>query len=472
MQAQPMSLQEAIEQARTGSVEAVRARQAFVSSYWAWRSYKASMLPSFTLYGNVGNYNRSLTLLQLPDDGSMKYVSTNNLQNSIGLRASQNISFTGGTLQVYSDLNRIDQLGVSKAVTWYTQPITISYNQPLFAYNSFKWDKLIQPKEYEKGRREYLTAMEKVAESAVKAYFSLLLVQRQWETACSNYADSRRLLDVAGERSRLGTAQRDEYLQLELRLLNDSLAINQNLIKVRETQMALNSLLGQDESQEVEPILEEEIPSVYIDYEEVLDRAYANSPYQLEHEIQLLQAKSTVARAMASRGLSMSLNARFGLSNSGITLPEAFLNPLDQEVVGLSFSIPLFDWGEGNGRIQKAKAAEEVVKAQVRQDDNDYRRKIYSKVGQFNNQRNQCLVSKRASEIAAERYSLLMDRFSTGNATVMELNDARSAKDAAMEQYIRDVSSFWQEYYSLRRETLYDFISGMELEVQDNELID
>ena len=467
-----MSLQEAIEQARTGSVEAVRARQAFVSSYWAWRSYKASMLPSITLYGNVGNYNRSLTLLQLPDDGSMKYVSTNNLQNSIGLRASQNILFTGGTLQVYSDLNRIDQLGVSKAVTWYTQPITISYNQPLFAYNSFKWDKLIQPKEYEKGRRDYLTAMEEVAESAVKAYFSLLLAQRQWETACSNYADSRHLLDVAGERSRLGTAQRDEYLQLELRLLNDSLAINQNLIKVRETQMALNSLLGQDESQEVEPILEEGIPSVYIDYEEVLDRAFANSPFQLEHEIQLLQAKSTVARAMALRGLSMSLNARFGLSNSGITLPDAFLNPLDQEVVGLSFSIPLFDWGEGKGRIQKAKAAEEVVKAQVRQEDNDYRRILYSKVGQFNNQRNQCLVSKRASEIAAERYSLLMDRFSTGNATVMELNDARSAKDAAMEQYIRDVSGFWQEYYSLRRETLYDFISGMELEVQDNELID
>ena len=42
-----MTLGQAIYTARNNSVEALEAKQAFVSTYWAYRSYKASRLPSF-----------------------------------------------------------------------------------------------------------------------------------------------------------------------------------------------------------------------------------------------------------------------------------------------------------------------------------------------------------------------------------------------------------------------------------------
>ena len=77
-----MNLSETIHIARNQSVEALEARQAFISTYWAYRSYKASRLPSFYLYGDIMNFDRSLTLLQNYEDGSLNYVSTNNIQNS------------------------------------------------------------------------------------------------------------------------------------------------------------------------------------------------------------------------------------------------------------------------------------------------------------------------------------------------------------------------------------------------------
>mgnify|MGYP003302067289 FL=1 len=43
------TLSEAIRTARTQSVEALEARQAFISTYWAYSSYQASRLPSFYL---------------------------------------------------------------------------------------------------------------------------------------------------------------------------------------------------------------------------------------------------------------------------------------------------------------------------------------------------------------------------------------------------------------------------------------
>ena len=469
--AQEMTLNQAVAQARAGSVAALEARQAFISSYWAWRAYRASRLPALYLYGNLGNFNRSLTLLQNPEDGTMKYVSTNNLQNGVGLQARQNIVATGGTLDIYTDLNRIDQFGAVKGITWYRQPITLSYRQPLFAYNPFKWDKLIEPKEYEKGRRAYIDAMEQISVDAAAAFFSLLTAFEDERTARENYESTGRMCEIARERLRLGSVTRDEYLQIELRVLNDSIAINECATRVREAQMMLNSLLGYDESRQIIPVLEETLPTCQADFEQVLDKALSNSRFKIDNEINLLNARSAVEKAKAEGGISMSLNARFGLSKSGITFPEAYANPLDQEVFGLSFSIPIFDWGQARGRIEKARAAEEVAKAQVRQSENDFRRQIFSVVGQFNKQSQQCSVSRRAAIIARERHELVMDKFRGGTASVLELNTARAESDAARRQYITDIGNFWNYYYTLRQCALFDLISGEDLAVNEEELI-
>ena len=466
-----MSLEEVIRTARTQSVEALQAKQAFISTYWAYRSYKASRLPSVYMYGNIMNFDRSLTLLQNPENGTLNYVSSNNLQNSAGLQINQNITFTGGTLSVASDLSRIDQFGIDKSLTWYSRPVTVSYYQPLFTYNQFKWDKKIEPKEYEKGKRTYLEAMEAITIDAVFAYHNLLLARMNNSISKSNFENSGNMLKIAGERLQLGDVTKAEYLQLELRVLNDSIAINETAVAVRQAQMQLNSLLGYDESYEIVPKAEEILPQIQMDYELVMDKSLKNSSFSLRNELSLLNAESDVAYAKASRGFSFALNARFGMSQTGPQFPEAYKNLLDQEVVGITFSIPIFDWGLGKGKVQKAKAAQEVVKAQVQQSENDYRRQLYTAVNQFNNQRQQCLVSRKAMYIAAERYELTMHRFREGNASVTDLNTAQSENDSALRQYISDVSNFWTYYYTLRQHTLYDFINGCDLEIDIYEMI-
>lgn len=466
-----MTLSQAIHTARNQSVEALAARQSFISTYWAYRSYKASRLPSFYMYGNLMNFDRSLTLLQNPEDGSLKYVSSNNLQNSLGLEINQNITFTGGTLSVSSDLSRIDQFGNSKSLTWYSRPVTVSYYQPLFSYNQFKWDRKIEPKEYEKGKRDYLARMEALTINVVYAYHNLLLAKMNNSISQSNFENSGNMLQIAKERHQLGDVTKAEYLQMELRMLNDSIAINETAVEVREAQMSLNSILGYDESFEIEPDLEEQLPDIQMDYDLVMQKSLENSSFTLNNELSLLNAESNVAYAKASRGFSFALNARFGMSQTGPQFPQAYKDLLDQEVVGITFSIPIFDWGQGKGKVQKAKAAQEVVKAQVQQSENDYRRQMFTAVSQFNNQRQQCLVSRRAMLIANERYELTMHRFKEGNATVTDLNMAQTENDSACRQYISDLCNFWTYYYNLRQCTLYDFINGEDLEIDVKEMI-
>ena len=467
--AQPMTLEEVIGVARTQSVPALEARAAFVSDYWAWRAYQASRLPTVIVYGELGNFDRSLRLLQEPSTGEMVYTSNFNMTNNLGLMVQQNITFTGGTVQLYSDLSRIDQFG-SGGKTWYSQPVTVSYSQPLFAYNQFKWDKLISPKAYEKAKRVYLEAMEDVTLSAVDRYFGVMAAQRRYDVSCTNFENTSRMLGIARERLALGSITRDEYLQLELRMLSDSLSISENDVLLREARMQLNSLLGLDETREVAPVLDENLPPILMDFDLVYEKASENSSFNLSNAIDLLNAEAAIAKAKADRGISMRLSARFGLSKTAQDLSSVYRDPLNQEVVGLSFSVPVLDWGQGKGRVKKAEASAEVLKAQVEQAENDKRISLFTAVGQFNNQRQLCDVSRRAAAIAQERYGLVMEKFRNGKASVLDLNTARTESDSAVQKYVDDISRFWSYYYTLRKLTLYDFLAGDDLTVNYEEM--
>lgn len=466
-----MTMDQAIDIARENSVAALEAKADFVSDYWAYRSYRASRLPSLSLYGNLASFDRSLRQLQNFETGELIYTGNYNMQNSLGLSISQNVTFTGGKLSLYSDLTRIDEFGNDRSNTWYAQPVTFYYSQPLLAYNRFKWEKKISPKEYELAKREYIETMEQVTIDAVRYYFSLMEARHQYHMSMTNYRNTCQMHSIAGERLKLGSVTREEYLQLELRMLNDSISINEASVKVREAQMTLNSLLGLDERVEVETVVEDVLPDIRMDYDDVMYKALQNSAFRLENEIKVLNAESDIAKAKADRGATVSISAKFGLSNSNPAFRETYRHLLDQEVVGITFSIPIFDWGMGRGRVKEAQAQAAVMRAQVEQAESDFRRQVYTAVGQFNSQREQCMASKHASRIAMERYGLVMQRFRDGTASVTDLNTAQNECDSAMDKYITDLGNYWNYYYTLRQLTLYDYGKDKSIEVDFTELL-
>lgn len=466
-----LTLDDAIYAAQNQSIAAMVAKYTFLSSYWSFRSFQASRLPSLNLSGEVLSFDRSLRLLQDYDTGELRYLDNYNLQNTLGLSIRQNIALTGGTLQLYSSLNRLDQFAPKESKSYYSQPITLSYTQPLFAYNKFKWNKKIAPKEYELAKRTYIESMEDVTTQAVSYYFNLLLTKTKHAIAVKNYANTTALHAIAEQRLQLGSITQDELLQLQLRMLNDSLSINDTALAVREQQMKLNSYLRYNENVDVDPVLDDRIPAIEIDYVLVLNKALENSSFHVDNEIRSLNADAGIAQAKAERGASATINARFGLSQTGETFRTAYSNLLDQEVVGLQFSIPIFDWGMGKGRVRMAKAKAEMVRNQIEQNEIDFRHTVYTLIEQFHNQRNQCAVAARAREVAERRYAIAMENFRRGTVSVTEMNTAQTEKDQANQTYVSALADFWSYYYSLRRKTLYDFLSHTDISAEFDKLI-
>lgn len=467
-----LTLEDVIQLAQRKSLDALMAKYSFISSYWEYRSYRAQFLPSLNLGADLGQYNRSLVALQDAQTGETRYIQNDNMYNSLVLSVDQNIPFTGGRISLNTYLNRLDQFSPFGEVTYNSNPVNIYYEQPIFQYNRLKWEKKTEPKKYEKSKKRYLEDLEDIAISAAGYFFSVLKCQTALESAVRRNGNTRQLYDIARERMQIGTYTKDELLQIELQVLNSEIAVTSAEVELKQALLELGTYLGTDGNTAIRLIRPDHFSDITIDESDAVFRSLNNTSFSLDNEISLIEAEAAIARAKAERGFSATLAAQFGLTQTGGDLGTSYRNPIDQEIIGLSLNIPILDWGLGKGKVQIARTEQEIVLTQVEQEIIEKKQDIYIRAVQFNAQARQCDVSEKADTIAAERYILAVQRFRNGSISVTDINTAQDERDEARSRHIDELANYWIYYYTLRKETLYDYIEGKDLSAEFDELIE
>lgn len=465
------TLDDVIVLAQSKSLPAMLAKYSYIKSYWQYRSYKAQFLPALNLGAELGQYNRSIVALQDAETGQVNYVKNDNMNNSLTLSIDQNIPFTGGTVSLVSSLNRLDQFSPYRDAIYNSNPMYVHYYQPIFQYNRLKWEKKTEPRRYEMSKRKYLEDMENISVTATEYFFNVLRPQEELEMAKRRYENTRQLYAIAQERFNIGTYTKDELLQMELQMLNSEIAIASSEVALKQAMLGLKSYLGMDEDVELTLLAPTHFSDMAIDEEDAVQRSLMNTSFSLNNELNLIEAESAIAQAKAERGFSVLLTAQFGLTQAGTDFQSSYRNPMDQEIVGLSISVPILDWGLGKGKVQMAKSQQEIVLTQIEQEIIERRQDIYIRVVQFNAQARQCDVSQKADLIAGERYELALQRFRNGSIGILEMNTAQSERDEAAAQYNNELANYWSYYYNLRKDTLYDYIHGKDLDAEFDKII-
>lgn len=468
-----MTLKQAVEIANTYSPTAQMAQLTFMSNYWVYRSYKAQLLPSLNLSSNIAGYDRSIVEVRDSNTGEISFVSNNSLTNSLNLSIDQKIPLTGGTVSLNTDIARLDQFDYENQ-TYTTNPLSINYSQPIRGFNTLKWQKETSPREYEKAKKEYLESMEGVKITASSYFFAVLTAQDNYDKAVDNFSDTKRLYEIAQKRFEFIKVTKSELLQLELAMVNAEMAVESNKINLDIAKFNFTIFLGiaEDRDSPIELIAPSDIPEITLDVDKVLGRAYENSSHALSQELDLLYAEMNVASAKAGRGIQIDFNANLGLSQSASDFKSAYINLKDREIIGVSISMPIYDWGMSRGEVKMAEAEAKLIETEIEQAELEFMQDIKVKVLKFNSQISQCINSARARDIANERYLITTKRFENGSVTVTELNTALEEKDDANAAYISQLSTYWNAYYEIQQLSLYDYINKKDISAEFDKLVE
>ncbi len=455
-----LGLVEAIEISKAQSPDALNAKQSFRKSYWEFRSFRASNLPSLGLTSVLPNITQSISPY-LNSDGSQSYVSSKYISAQANLALTQKIGITGGTISVNSNLSGVNNVNLEDPKSYMSTPINVEFSQPLFTYNPYRWDRKIKPLKFSLAKRKYIEDIEQISITTTNYFFTLLQAQVEKKIAQTNLSNYDTLYRIAKGRYQLGKIAENDLLQLELNFLQAQAAVENADLALDNAQFRFKSYLRLQDSIPVILLPPGDIVFFKIDPQKAVNLANENSSVSLDFNKRLLEAASAVNYAKLTGRFDAQINAVIGLQQSGPNVPDAYTNPLDQRQVAVGLTIPILDWGVARGQIKMAQSQEEIVKNSVEQEIIDFQRNVYLKVIEFNMQQNQLKIAAKSDTVARKSYEVTKGRYLIGKInSILDLNNAQIETDNSEKKYYYALQTFWRSYYEIRKMTLFDFLKN------------
>lgn len=452
------SIEDVIDRARAQSPASKRTETTKETRYWQYRTFRAGYNPQLAISGNAPSYNQNFLQVIQPD-GTRLFQPINQTNSFANLGLLQPIRWTGGTISANTNFNFFNDINRS-ASSWNGNILNVRLDQPVYAYNPYKWDRRTEPLRYEESKREFVEQLEFISQNAADLFFQVIRSQIDEQIAMFNLANNDTIFKIEQGRYNIGTTSLDKLLQVELQLLKSKQDVAQAKINIQNNSLLLRIYLGLKDDESFELALPESIPTFGLNLEEALAYARKNRASYIAFERRRIEADREVARARGGRLDNATVSASYGLNNVGLMINDLYVSPQQQQQFNLSFSVPVFNWGRNKAAMNTAFANKKLNDFIIAQDEVNTDQEIVTQVRQFDLLRLQIEITKKSDEVARERYNVAQNRYLIGKIDITNLNIALTEKDNAKRSYVEALRSFWTSYFNLRRLTLFDFASS------------
>lgn len=458
-----LDLQKTIQLANDSSLEAFRTQNMYLSGYWEYRTYKANRLPSLTLNMTPAEYNRDITKRYDSEKDLDVYRSQQSFYASGNLAIQQNFDLTGGTFYLQSQLGYMRSFGGNKATQFTSVPIRLGYSQSLVGYNSFKWERKIEPLKYEKVKKEFVYNVEAVSVQATTYFFNLAMAQAEYNLAKENMVSSDTLYSIGVQRQKIAAISKADLLTLKLDVVNARNTLQNKASALKRAMFSLVSFLNLDKNTVIDIDLPVRPQELVIPVDKALQMAHENNPQLLGLKQNVLEAERNVDKTKKESRFNASVNASIGFNQVADNFGDVYHKPMQQDLVSVSVSIPLVDWGVRKGKYNMARNNLNVVKTSARQDEISLDEEVIMTVNDFNIQQNMITSAEEALDLSILAYNETRQRFIIGKADINSLTLSLNRQQEAQQNYISALQNYWLNYYKIRKLTLHDFATGISL---------
>lgn len=455
-QVQTFTLEESIDYAKVNSPLSRAARYSMLSAKWRFKSFRADLLPSFSLTGDAPNYNKSI-FSNILDNGTVVFSSRTQSEASAALSIDQNIMPTGGRLSVSSGITRLGIFKDENSYLWQSTPLVASLTQPIFQFNSLKWRNRTEPLRYQIAQKQYVEDMEDIAFTVTQNFFDLLLAKINVEVAEFNVTVNDSIYNISQGRFQVGNIAQNELLQSELEYRNARASLTTAVLDYQRAEENFKALLGIDDLTPIEIEVPTVAPEIDVDVNQALNLALESNSTSLEFELNELLADQAYDQARKSTGFSATLRASYGLNQTSTDFQDLYEDPENRQFFTVGFEIPLFNWGKNLAEIRSARNEQMETANTIAFQRLQFELDVKSTVREFPQLRDQVELARVSDEIAARRYDVAKNRYLIGSIDVTDLFIAQNQKDSSRRNFIQSLRTYWIGYYNLRRLTLYDF---------------
>ncbi|MCL1821223.1 MAG: TolC family protein [Prolixibacteraceae bacterium] len=422
---------------------------------------KAALKSRFSLDVNPINYSNTRRF----DTRVSEWYTNESFASNAVFRAEQPILFTDGTLSLINNFGWqnsnsttfIEGIARTTHDKRFSNNLYLNYNQPLFTYNRLK----LQLKELELSleNEEIRYAMQRLSlESTVTQYFyDVYMNQMNLAITREELANTEKSFEIIKNKVEAGLAAREEFYQAELNLSSARSGLQNREVSFENSKDQLKLYIGMDLFEEIIVYADVEVNPVPVDLDKAIQNGLSSRRELRQREIDIESSQFEMIRTKARNEFSGSMNVAYGFIGDDSKLGKIFNDPVQNPQVQVSFSIPLFDWGEKKARIKAQEASIKSAEISFSDQRNQIIVRIREVYRSLQNQLNQIEIAAQSERNAQLTYEINLERYENGDLTGMDLNLYQNQLSSQKISYAQALLNYKIQLLNMKIQSLYDF---------------
>lgn len=450
-----LTLEEALKIAETNSPTMQKTRLSLVRSQENLNAQNAALKSNFSLSVNPIGYSQNRAF----NDLISKWNSTKTTESYGLFTISQPIVWTDARISLMNRFGYKDSYSEYSGTTTkgFSNNLSLNLDQPLFTYNRTK----LQLKELqlalENTQLNYAIQLLSLEKSVTQAYYYVYQQQQSLDISNQAYLNMQKSYEVSKNKVDAGISAREEIFQAELNLASSKSDFENKQVALENAKDEFKLLIGMSLYDDLIVLPNIVVDTVQIDVAFAIDQGLENRMELRQQKINIETSEFDLIQTKALNEFKGSLGLSIGLFGDNEKFGNVYESPTDNETVSLSFSIPLWDWGERKSRIKATEATIESANISFVEEQNNIILDIRKVYRNLLNLQNQIVIAKQNVANAQLTYDLNLEKYKNGDLTGMDLNIYQNQLSEKQLSYTNSLITYKLELLNLKIQTLYDF---------------
>ena len=450
-----VTLEQAIIEAEQNSPTMRQARLSLEQHSQSLVAQKAALKSRFSLGLTPISYDHQRRFNE--DIG--EWITAENTSSMGTFSVAQPITATDGTIMLKNSLKWQDSyssLGGNK-FTGFSNDLSVSLNQPIFTYNRTKTALRELELQYENSQLHYAIQMLSVEKYVTMAFYSVHQAQQEFEIGKEEYANRRNSYEIIQNKVEAGLSAKEESFQAELDLLTSQSNLYNQEVNLENRRDNFKQLLGISLDEEIVVLAEVSVSPINVDLKQAIERGL-NSRLELrQRQIEIEEGLFRIIETKAFNEFRGAIDLNVGLFGDNEKFPNIYETPVNNQNISLSFTVPIYDWGEKKARLKAAQAAQDSKVFNLEDEKINISLDIRKVVRELVNLQNQIVIARKNEENATLTYEINLEKYKNGDLTSMDLNLVQNQLTLQKQNLTNALIQYKLGLLDLKIQTLYDY---------------
>ena len=309
----------------------------------------------------------------------------------------------------------------------------------------------------ENAKISYALQQLSIEKNVTSQFYDVYQKQKDLNISRDEYNNQKQNYDIIKNKVEAGLLAKEELYQAEVNLANSESTVYSKEISFENAKDNFKLLLGMSLDEDIAILFDNNIPTVDVNINDAVKYALDQRMEIRQKQITLEQDVFSIIRTKAESEFKGDLSVRVGMDALAGKVKNMYDKPTDNEEVGVTFTIPIFDWGAKKAKVKSSQLAMESDEISLEEQKKEIVIDVRQICRNLPTLIRQIEIKKKSIENAERTYEINLEKYRNGNLTGMDLQQFQNQLTTAKQDYTSAIISYKIELLNLKIQTLWDF---------------